>query len=78
MWVGVARSQNTAFGEAQNIGAISRIVIIFIAQNNEGEILNKEEVAGSKEEKMSTIIKTWRNMRPYIALKAISFFNLKS
>jgi hypothetical protein len=45
--------------EAQNIGWIRRRITAFIAQNKVGERLKIEVVAGSKEEKMSIIIKAW-------------------
>ena len=57
--IGSDNIQKVEFGEIQKIGASSRIVTPFINQKREGDILNIDEVAGSKEEKMSNIIKPW-------------------
>lgn len=55
--IGRERSQKVWFGQDQKRGWISKMVIIFIDQKRVGEIWNIEVVAGSKDEKMSIIIK---------------------
>lgn len=58
--VGIDKSQNSCLGEAQNKGCRNARVIKLIAQNIIGEKLKMEVVAGSKEEKISTIIKVYQ------------------
>lgn len=56
--VKIERIQKDWFGEDQNNGWIRVIVIAFINQKRVGERLKVVVVAGSKDEKMSIIIKT--------------------
>jgi hypothetical protein len=53
------RAQKVCEGPAQNMGWINIMVIKFIDQNNVEEKLKKAVVAGSNEEKISTIIKAY-------------------
>jgi len=57
--MGSEKSHANWFREDQKIGWIMKIVNILRIQKIEGERLKIDVVAGSNEEKISTIIKTW-------------------
>ena len=57
--MGIDSNHKSWLGEVQNRGWIKRMVIMFIDQNKVGDNEKMDDVAGSKDEKISIIIKSW-------------------
>ena len=58
---GINNSHRICLGEDQKRGWINAKVIKLIIQNKKGEKLKRDVVAGSNEEKISTIIKDYQS-----------------
>ena len=70
--------QRNCGGRSQNKDV--RIIkgIIVISQNSALDRWKVSEFEGSKDEKMSTIIQDLKGVIPFVTLKVISLFNLRS